>query len=238
MLSVAFQLLRMLGLVRRRRRRAGVGAVALVVIVMRLVLILGTHPSVRSWVGLGLPTCEAAQISTPAAHEGMCERGQGPFGGGTVYNVRDEAHVLHMPGYDAQLLATRLIPFRVSNFQVWPSAYPEGHGTLVSLQVSIANRAGAPLVFEGDGRDADLLIDNPDGPGTVSFPDLPGANGGPGPSLVTSGAIAPHRTAIRWVNFVAPIWVGSVLHQRATDLELYRGGNASHAYVGQIRLWK
>jgi hypothetical protein len=70
--------------------------------------------------GLGLPSCEAAQISTPAAYEGMCGCGLGPLGGGTAYNVVNAGHILHMPGYDARLLATRLMPLRVSNPQVWP----------------------------------------------------------------------------------------------------------------------
>lgn len=52
------------------------------------------------------------------------------------------------------------------------------------------------------------------------------------------GPIPPQATPIRWVSFVAPIWVGSVLYERVADLELYRAGDASHRYVGQIRLWK
>ena len=62
--------------------------------------------------------------------------------------------------------------------------------------------------------------------------------GGPEPSLVDEGPIPPQATPIRWVSFVAPIWVGSVLYEPAADLELYRAGDASHRYVGQIRLWK
>jgi len=231
------RLIRVLTFRPRRRRFAAAGGLAVAVLVLRL-LLLASDPQVRSWVGPGLPTCEAAQISTPAAHEGMCARGQGPLGGGTAYNVVDAGHVLHMPDYDARLLATRLNPTQVSDPQVWPSAYPGGHGTLVSFELSITSRAAAPLMFEGQGRDADLLVDNPDGTGSVSFPDLPYPRGGPEPSLVDNAAIPPHGTAIRWVSFVAPIWVGVVLHQRAADLELYRGGDASHAYVGQIRLWK
>jgi hypothetical protein len=238
LLSLLLQLTRAVTPLRRRRRYAAVGGLAVVLAVARLVFGLAADPTFRSWVGLGLPTCDAAEISTPAAHEGTCARGQGPFGGGTVYNVVDAGHVLHMPGYDVRLLATRLIPTRVTNPQTWPSAYPGGRGMVVSFELSIANRGGAPLRFEGEGRDADLLIDDPDGSGSVSFPDLPNASGGPGPSLVESGAILPRDAAIRWVSFVAPIWVGSLLHQRAADLELYRPGDARHAYVGHNRLWK
>lgn len=225
---------------RRRRRYVAVGGLAIIVGVVRVAFLLGIDPTVRSWVGLGLPSCASAQISTPAAREGKCARWQGPFDDGTVYNVVDAGHVLHMPGYDVELLETQVVPTRVSNAEVWPSAYPAGRGQLVSFELLITSQSDAPLTFEGAGRDADLLINDPEGvgPATVSFPDLPDPHGGPGASLVDSGAIPPHITTIRWVSFVAPIWVESVLHQRAADLELYRAGDASHSYVGQIRLWK
>jgi hypothetical protein len=36
---------------------------------------------------------------------------------------------------------------------------------------------------------------------------------------------------------VAPVWVLSVVHERASDLEFQRPGRES-GYVGQIRMWK
>ena len=71
----------------RGRRRPD----TLVVTVARVAFVPASDPTVHSWVGLGLPTCGTAQISTPAARKGKCARGQGPFTDGTVYNVVDAA---------------------------------------------------------------------------------------------------------------------------------------------------
>ena len=50
--------------------------------------------------------CVTQGIATAPAREGICQRGANLFGGGVTYHVVDAGHVLQMPGYDAQLLAT------------------------------------------------------------------------------------------------------------------------------------
>ncbi len=47
-------------------------------------------------------TCLAKGIVT-AGQEGICHRDANLFGAGVTFNVVDAGHVLHMPGYDAQL---------------------------------------------------------------------------------------------------------------------------------------
>ena len=183
-------------------------------------------------------SCSTAGISTPAGREGTCARYQGLFGGKTIYTVVNAGHVLRMPGYDAQLLATNVHPTQVSNPQSDPGAYPNGEGMLVSLEISVANTSRAPLAFDVAGRDVDLLIDNLNDPDySISFPDLPNAAGEPEPAIADLGPIAPNDTRAGWVSFVAPIWSQTVLHERAADLEFYRPGR-EQGYVGQIRLWK
>lgn len=238
MLLHLLHVIRVLTGVRLRRRGVAIGALTIGVVVVRLALWAAANPDVRSWFGIGLPTCEAAQISTPAAREGTCARNQTLFGGGTVYNVVDAGHVLRMPGYDAQLIATSVARTTVTNPQTDPQAYPDGHGYLVSCEISITNEAQTPLSFDAAGRDVDLLIDDPTDLASISFPDLPNSKGEPGPSIADVGTIAPHDTATGWVSFVAAVWTPSVLNQRASDLEFYRAGHQSQSYVGQIRLWK
>lgn len=225
---------------RRGRGRRYVVALALGLAVLRVGLVLLTNSTVRGWIGIGLPTCSHAQISTPVAREGTCGRGQGLFGGGTVFNVVDAGHALHMPGYDVQLLATLVAPTRVSNPASDPNAYPDGQGLLVSFEISVTSRSSLPLEFDAGGGDVDLLINNLGEPGfpEIAFPDLPNAVGEPGTSIADVGAILPRGTVAGWVSFVAPIWSRSVLHQRAADLEFYRPGHTAPDYVGQVRLWK
>ena len=190
-------------------------------------------------------TCVSDGIATAAAREGICQRGANLFGGGVTYNVVDAGHVLHMPDYDAKLLATssRITP--VSNAAQSPTFYPDGTGTLVCFQLAITNRGSAALAYDAGGSDVGLLLQSPPSPEGPSyfFDDLPDANGEPGPSLGAMSPIQPGQTAIGWVAFVAPQWALETLNARATDLQFLRptshGMDSPGAgYIGQIRLWK
>jgi hypothetical protein len=217
------------------RPRAG-----LVLIAVRVSALVVVNTSIlHDWFGVGQPSCDSAEIATPVAREGTCARGQSVFGGGTTYTVVDARHVLHMPGYDTELLATRVAPTIVSDPQVNPAALPNGQGMLVSFEIAITSKQAHPLVFDAYGRDVDLLLDDPADPGGPAFtwPELPNAFGEPLPSLADAGPIEPQGTTTGWVSFVAPIWAPSLLHQRASDLDFYRPGGSS-GYTGQIRLWK
>jgi hypothetical protein len=118
------------------RPRAG-----LVLIAVRVSALVVVNASIlHDWFGVGQPSCDSAQIATPVAREGTCARGQSVFGGGTTYTVVDARHVLHMPGYDTELLATRVAPTIVSDPQVNPAAFPNGQGMLVSFEIAITSR--------------------------------------------------------------------------------------------------
>jgi hypothetical protein len=213
--------------------------VVLGLVTVRLVLVVLGIPAVRGWLHIGLPTCAAAQISTSVAAEGKCAVGAGLFGGGTTVAVVDSGHVLRMPGYDAELLATSVIPFRVSNPESHPAAYPDGHGLLVSFFISVVNTSARPITFDAGGHDTNLLIDYFGTAGRMwSMPELPNAPGEPGTSIADAGPIAPRSEVGGWVSFVAPIWARSVLHSRAADLRLFPAGHTAENYVGVIRLWK
>ncbi len=189
-------------------------------------------------------SCVTKGIATAAAREGICQRGASLFGGGVTYNVVDAGHVLRMPGYDAQLLATTTLTTPVSNAASDPALYPDGTGTLVCLEVAITNRRSTPLTYDAAGADVDLLLQSPRSPATAyQFPDLPNANGEPSPSLAAMPPIQPGQTAVGWVAFVAPEWALQTLNARATDLEFLLptngdAGPSAASYVGQIRLWK
>jgi hypothetical protein len=188
-------------------------------------------------------TCVAKGIAT-AGQEGICQRDANLFGAGVTFNVVDAGHVLHMPGYDAQLLttATRVTP--ITNLQRSPNFYPNGTGILVCFEVAITNRGPAAITYDADGSDVGLLLQGPSSAEPdYFFADLPDANGEPGPSVATLSPIRPGQTAIGWVAFVGPQWASETLNTRATDLEFMLPSNhdadfATTNYVGQIRLWK
>jgi len=183
-------------------------------------------------------SCSRAGISTAAGREGICTRYTSIFFGKTTYNVVDAGHVLHMPGYDAQLLITQVSETSVTDPQSDPQAYAGGKGQLVSFEISITNRGTQPLTFDTGGDDVSLLIDNEyQGDDMISFPDLPNAIGEPGQAIADESPIAPGQTVTGWVSFVAPTWATTVLNERASDLDFSSPGHQT-SYVGQIRLWK
>lgn len=189
-------------------------------------------------------TCVTKGIATAAAHEGICQRGANLFGGGVTYNVVDAGHVLHMPGYDARLLATTMRPVPITNPATDRAFYPNGIGTLVCLEVAITNRGSLPMTFDAGGEDIDLLLQSPKSAGASdAFSDQPDLRGEPSPSLATMSPVQPGQTSVGWVAYIAPAWALQTLNARATDLDFLLPSNGdagpfSASYVGQIRLWK
>jgi hypothetical protein len=188
-------------------------------------------------------TCVAKGIAT-AGREGICQREANLFGAGVTFNVVDAGHVLHMPGYDAQLLSTAARVTPISDPQRSPNFYPNGTGILVCFEVAITNRGPAAITYDAGGSDVGVLLQSPSSAErSYFFPDLPDANGEPGPSLATLSPIRPGQTAIGWVAFVGPQWAPETLNARATDLEFMLPSShdvesPATNYVGQIRLWK
>jgi hypothetical protein len=188
-------------------------------------------------------TCVTKGIATAVAREGICKRDANLFGGGVTYNVVDAGHVLHMPGYDAQLLATTTRTGPVNNAAENPTLYPNGLGMLVCLKVAITNRGATALTYDAGGADVDLVLQGRSSGSAYDFPDVPNVVTEPSPSVAAMPPIQPGHTAVGWVAFVAPLWVLDTLNARATDLDFLLPANgdagpSAAAYIGQIRLWK
>jgi hypothetical protein len=212
-------------LVRWRERVLLAGLLLLVAIGVPLLLMSGPRD-----------TCASSGIATPVAREGVCVRGGGLFESTTTYNVVDSGHILHMPGYDAQLLASTS---RVTTVYGSDTVdYPGGTGLLVSYEVSITNPRTPPLLFDATARDTDLAF--PDSPGvayTGAWRQTLTPQGAPSPQLDQQGTIPAHGTVTGWLSFVVPLRLEQYLNTRPADLEFFRPGQ-ERGYVGQIRLWK
>lgn len=210
-----------------RRRQLLYGGVAAGGLAALAVVVIATHLN---------DSCSTAGISTAAGREGVCTRYSGFFAK-TTYNVVDAGHVLHMPGYDAQLLATQVSTTTVSNPQSDPFAYPNGRGLLVSFEISVTNDGRSPLMFDSGGKDVALLLDDDGLDSETSFPDLPNAIGEPGQAIADDSPLQPGQTATGWVSIVAPAWTTKVLNKRPSDLDFFSPDHGT-SYIGQIRLWK
>ncbi len=238
------------GVIRRRPR------MALIIWVLCLMFAYGlyfsiTTPTVRAWLHIGspLPSCESAQISTPEAREGECARGDGLFSPATVYNVVNHSHILRLPEYQVRLLGSRIAHTRVTGPSSNAAYYSDGHGLLVSYELTITNPGDRPLPFGSEthglprpfypkhSRSELAIPSSPGSEGDLAFEEIINGRGAPGPSIVEQGTIPAHGVITGWVTFVAPSWAGAVLDTRPADLDLFRIDHDPH-YVGQIRLWK
>jgi hypothetical protein len=225
----------------RARRIALWGAGVLVALlalpyILEIVGVWSPTPVASHVSGAPTDTCATKGISVSGGREGICTRYDNPFPGPATYNVVDSGHVLKMPGFDARLLASVITP--TSIIGVPPTAanatdYPNGHGLLVSFELSITNERPTPLEFDQGGREAGLLIGTASRPYGFTRPQAtyPGANAPP-PQLDEQGAIPAHGTSTGWVSFIAPVWAPKRLNAPGTDLELFPQG--MHSYVGQI----
>jgi hypothetical protein len=238
------------GVTRRRRRSGPIVAIALCLLLIRFALVGLGDQSVRAFLHIGssLPSCEAAQISTPQAREGMCTRTSGLFTD-TVYNVVDRDHVLRMPEYQARLLNTMIALTRVRRTATNAAEYPTGRGLLVSFEVTIANINGRPLPFgPGIGYQprpsypqetaVELLLPTAsDSNNDLGYPAVLNGRRAPSPSIFQRRPIPASGVLTGWVTFVVPLSARYALDARPADLDFFRTNHDPH-YVGQIRLWK
>jgi hypothetical protein len=229
--------------VRRRRRRLFGAALTLVLIGARLFFVFHLsavfHP-------LPDPSC-ASGVEPPEAREGICARYRGS--GIVVFNVVDHDRVLHMPEYDARLLASRITPTRVNNWRLHPEAYPGGRGTLASFELEVSNPGTVPLQFGPlivrstapsylPDPPAELLL--PMGRGSAegrAYPVIYNGRDAPGPSIFGQPPIQPHTSLVGWVTMVAPPDAAGLTAVPRADLDLLTT-DRNPDYVGQIRLWK
>ena len=99
-----------------------------------------------------------------------------------TFNVVNAGDVLHMPGYDAQLLASDLTTTAVVGPAVNSTDYPGGRGLLVSFEISVTNQGTVPLEFDQTATDIDLLIPPTSDPrDEFSRPQIPYPQGAPSP---------------------------------------------------------
>jgi hypothetical protein len=240
---------------RRRRSRVVMVAVVFCLLLARLLLIGLTNQTVRGWLHIGssLPSCAAAAISTSAGREGKCARISGLFSS-RVYNVVDREHTLHMPEYQARLLTSTITHTRVTGPSTNAAYYPEGHGLLVSYEITITNTRDTTLLFGQAASDTTLpfypthpqvellmppsLASSSRGSNEdIGLGELINGRGAPTPSIGLQQLIPPHGSITGWATFVAPGWSRELLDARPADLNLYRLDHDDH-YTGQIRLWK
>jgi hypothetical protein len=127
--------------------------------------------------------------------------------------------------------------------------YPDGHGQLVSYELTITNTTSQPLQFgvgTGYVRRAsyrpspDVVLALPESPSSnfvVTYPPIIEGGGAPTPSILQQPPIAPNETRHGWVSFIAPAWTLRVLGRPGADVDFYKL-NGDRRYRGSIRLWK
>jgi hypothetical protein len=166
-----------------------------------------------------------------------------------VENIVDRNSTLHMPEFDARVIAWTSARTRVSNWRAEPTRFPEGHGALVSLEVEISNPGRQPLLYGPlvvrssspsyrPDPPAELALPIPAGPGEeFSAAALFNARGAPGPSLFGQPPIPPHSSITGWISVVVAPGAARLVGMPRSALELSPVHGSSN-YVGIIRLWK
>ncbi|HYH88748.1 MAG TPA: hypothetical protein VEX67_05920 [Solirubrobacteraceae bacterium] len=215
-------------------------AVIVIAVAVRLAIGASSLSSVQAWLHIGspYPECSAAGIGTPDGREGTCARRHGLFAAADVAVVVNGAHTLRMPEYTARVVDSAIEPTTVYGRYATVSDYPGGHGVLASFRVRITNTTSAPLAFDADGKDIQLLVPSAVGSRrSVGWRESLNAVGARGPSFAQMGPIAPNASVTGWATFVTPLWTRTLIHAKPSDLEFFRPGRDRHLY-GHIRLWK
>lgn len=241
---------------RRRRIAQSIGLLCALLVLLLLVsafrLAARPRPQIGSRYPTSLsryPTCTAAGIDDAGGHEGICV--EGPLSSLTTVNVVDYACTLRMPEYEARVLESQIRPTRVTNASENEDLYPNGHGQLVSYELSITNTGAQPLLFGvGTGYERrssyspnpDVELALPESPESTSafvttYPPIIEGRHAPTPSILQQLPIAPNETRAGWVTFVAPAWALSVWSRPGADVDFYKV-NGDRRYRGSIRLWK
>lgn len=231
-----------------RRRRTAVGLTTLALIALRVLLLMVAshgssllHPS-------PYPYCGSAAFEPPESREGLCMYYENSEA--VVKNIVDRNSTLHMPEYDARMLAWTMTPTQVSNWRDQPHRYPGGRGMLVSLEVEIANRGARPLLYRPPATvrsivpshrpktPVELVLPISAGGGyDFAVPAIVNPQGAPGPSIFGRPPIEPHSSVTDWFSFVMSSRESKLVGHTQSDLFLSpMDGNPN--YIGVIRLWK
>ena len=148
-----------------------------------------------------LPSCGAADFQGLAPKEGSC------VVGGRIVTLVETGHVLHLRGFDADLVATRTRPLSDA-------------GSLVSFRVRVKNTSSAPLEFV-PGRHSFLTVRG------IDFRAQRTADDGP--------TIQPGAAARVWVRFAVPQDVIPQIGQPGSGLVFFDARDLSR--FGAIGFW-
>jgi hypothetical protein len=231
----------------RRTRRAAIALSALV-LALRLVLLIADTGGSSLFHRAPYPSCGAASFEPPESREGLCtvyERS-----GIAVKNIVDRNSTLRMPEYDARVLTWTTSGTRVSNWRDEPRRFPNGRGTLVSVEVEIGNPgaqalqygpliARSPVSSYRSHPPAELALPISAGsPGEgLSVVAILNPRGAPGPSIFGQAPILPHSSMVGWISFVMSASESDLVGLPRSDLVL-SPVDENPNYVGIIRLWK
>ncbi len=231
----------------RRTRRAAVALSALLLALRLVLLIIDTDGSSLVHPAL-YPSCGSASFEPPQSREGLCTVYE--HSGIVVKNIVDRNSALRMPEYNARVLTWITTRTHVSNWREEPRRFPDGRGTLVSLEVEVGNPgtqalqygpliARAPVPSYRSHPPAELALPiAAGGPGEgLSVVAILNPRGAPGPSIFGQAPIAPHSSITGWISFVMSRSESELVGLPRSDLILSPVDENSH-YVGIIRLWK
>jgi hypothetical protein len=231
----------------RLRRRSGAAiALSFVPLAVRIGLYVDA-PGTRPFHRFSEPSCSPHGIEGHEGAEGICAAYE--EGRTVVHNIVDRARVLHMPEYDAKLVAVSVTNTRVGNWRSHADLYPDGRGTLLSFEVEITNPGSTPLQIGALTVRSPIPAYKPDPPAQVQLPTSPGsgevipypalynARRTPTPPLFGQPPILPRASLTGWVSMVTPANTLTLMNASGADLQLAPlDGNPD--YVGIIRLWK
>jgi hypothetical protein len=231
-----------------RRRRPAAIALTLLLVALRLALLISDTTGSSVFHPLPYPSCGTAAFEPPESREGLCTVYE--HHGIVVKNIVDRNSTLHMPEYDARVITWTSARTRVPNWRNEPKRFPEGHGTLVSLEVEISNPGDEPLQY------GPLIVRSPvpsyrsHPPAELALPISAGApgeglsvvailnpRGAPGPSIFGQAPILPHSSITGWISFVMSFSESELVGLPRSDLML-SPVDENPNYVGIIRLGK
>jgi hypothetical protein len=231
-----------------RRRRPAAIALTLLLVAVRLALLISDTTGSSVFHPLPYPSCGTAAFEPPQSRQGLC----------TVYehssivvkNIVDRDSTLHMPEYDARVITWTSVRTRVPNWRNEPKRFPEGHGTLVSLEVEISNPGDEPLQYGPLIARSPVPSYRSHPPAELALPISAGSpgeglsvvailnpRGAPGPSIFGQAPILPHSSITGWISFVMSLSESELVGLPRSDLML-SPVDENPNYVGIIRLGK
>ncbi len=217
-------------------------------LVLRLVLLIVDTDGSSLFHPAPYPSCGSASFEPPESREGLCTVYE--HTGIVVKNIVDRNSTLRMPEYNARVLTWITTRTHVSNWRDEPRRFPNGRGTLVSLEVEIGNPGTQPLQYGPLIARSAVPSYRSHPPAELALPISAGAPGqglsvvailnprkAPGPSIFGQAPIAPHSSITGWISFVMSLSESELVGRPRSDLILSPVDENSN-HVGIIRLWK